>query len=116
LDFNLLRSHLEQERMRLAQKLEQIKARSYSTNERGGSWFGERDEQSHEATEVRSHLSSEENLREHLTRVEYALHKSDEGTYGLCDDCGRSIDPARLQALPHANLCFNCKTLRERED
>jgi len=114
MDFNLLRSSLEQERTRLIQKLDQMKTRDYSTNESQGSWFGERDEQSTEANELRSHLSSEKNLREELAKVEHVLHKLDEGTYGLCDDCGQTIDPDRLQALPHANLCLNCKTLRER--
>ena len=114
MDFNLLRSSLEQERTRLIQKLDQMKTRDYSTNESKGSWFGERDEQSTEANELRSHLSSEKNLREELAKVEHVLHKLDEGTYGLCDDCGQTIDPDRLQALPHANLCLNCKNLRER--
>ena len=113
MDFTILRSNLEQERLRLTQKLEQLEARSNSTNERVGGWFEERDEQSHEANELRSHLFSEQNLREHLSKVEYALHKFDEGTYGLCDDCGRPIDPARLQALLHAKLCLTCKALRE---
>ena len=116
MDFNILRSNLEQERLRLIQKLEQLEAHGNSRNERGGSWFGERDEQSHEASESRSQVFLEKNLREHLPQVECALHKFDEGTYGLCDDCRRPIDLTRLQVLPHANLCLNCKALREGKD
>ena len=112
MDFNLIRSSLEQERTRLIQKIDQMKTRDYSTNESKGSWFGKRDEQSTEANELRRRLSSEGNLSDLLSKVEHALHKFDEGTYGLCDNCGRPIDATRLQALPHANLCLNFKTIR----
>jgi len=33
----------------------------------------------------------------------------DAGTYGLCERCGNPIEPARLEALPHALLCLTCK-------
>jgi len=49
-------------------------------------------------------------LREHLREVEYALHKFELGTYGLCDVCGQPIEPERLGALPQASLCLSCKT------
>ena len=45
IDFNLLHSRLEQERERLTEELEQLKANGQSPDERGGSWFGKRDEQ-----------------------------------------------------------------------
>ena len=115
MDFNLLRSSLEQERTRLIDKLDQLKTSDYPTSESKGSWFGERDEQSTEANELRRRLSAEGNLSVLLSQVEHALNKFDEGTYGLCDNCAQPIDPARLQALPHANLCLNCKTSRERQ-
>ena len=111
-DFNLLHSRLEQERKHLTEELEQLKASNYSTDEREGSWFGKRDEQASEAAELRKRLSSEGHLKDLLAKVEYALRKFDEGTYGLCDNCGQPIDPARLEALPHANLCLNCKALQ----
>ena len=113
IDFNLLHSRLEQERERLTEELEQLKASGYSTDERGGSWFGKRGEQANEATELRKRWASEERLKDFLAEVECALHKFNEGTYGLCDNCGQPIDPARLEALLHANLCLNCKALQE---
>ena len=51
----------------------------------------------------------EKNLRGHLDEIEHALQKFQEGTYGLCDICNQPIDPARLEALPQANLCVSCK-------
>ncbi len=112
IDFSLLRSRLKQERERLTEELEQLKISSYSTDEREGSWFGKRGEQANEATELRKRWTSEERLKDLLAEVERALHKFDDGTYSLCDNCGQSIAPARLEALPHANLCLNCKTLQ----
>ena len=113
IDFNLLHSRLEQERKRLIEESEHLKASNYPAGDRGGSWFGKRDEQANEAAELRKQQSSEGHLKDLLVKVEYALHKFDEGSYGSCDNCERSIEPARLEALPPANLCLNCKTLQE---
>ncbi len=41
--------------------------------------------------------------------VQAALQKLDRGTYGLCERCGRAIPPGRLEALPWAVLCVDCK-------
>jgi DnaK suppressor protein len=47
-------------------------------------------------------------LREALDEVESALSKLADGTYGNCDDCGRPIDPLRLEAKPAAPYCIDC--------
>ena len=47
-------------------------------------------------------------LESGLIRIERALAKLDEGTYGSCDACGEPIPPARLQALPDSVLCVVC--------
>jgi DnaK suppressor protein len=44
------------------------------------------------------------------TEIDRALAKIDAGTYGLCEQCGRPIPDARLQALPQAALCVSCKS------
>ena len=113
IDFDLVCSRLKQERKRLSEELEKLQDSHYSVVGREGSWFGERDEQANEATELRQRLSSEGRLKNLLAKVNHALHKFNEGTYGLCDNCGRSIDSARLEALPHANLCLDCKAQKE---
>jgi len=41
-------------------------------------------------------------------RVERALAKLAEGTYGVCDVCGQEIPPARLEAQPESAVCVNC--------
>lgn len=44
-----------------------------------------------------------------LTEIEDAVRRIDEGTFGTCERCGSSIDPERLDALPYARLCLECK-------
>ena len=108
--FNLLRSRLESERKRLSEELEQLKTGVRPADERReGSPFGKREEEATESFELEKRLTLEKRIRDQLAEVEHALHKFEEGTYGLCDNCGQPIDPARLEALPQANLCLNCK-------
>ena len=110
-DFKLLRSRLESERKRLTEELEQLIANIRPAEERReGSPFGKREEEATETIELEKRLALEKRGRDLLAEVEHALHKFDEGTYGLCDICGQPIDPARLEALPQANLCMSCKS------
>ena len=108
--FDLLRSHLESERKRLTDELEQLEASARPINERReGSPFGKREEEAAESFELEKRLALEKRIKDQLAEVQHALHKFEQGTYGLCDLCGQSIDPARLEALPQANLCLSCK-------
>ncbi len=109
-DFNVLRSHLESERERLIGELEEVKANTRDASERReGSPFGKREEEATEAFELEKRLALEQRMKERLAKIEHSLHKFEEGTYGLCDNCGQPIDPDRLEALPHASMCLNCK-------
>ncbi len=109
-DFNILRSRLESDRKHLIEELEQLKANVRPAEDRReGSPFGKREEEATEALELEKRLTLEKRIRDQMAEVEHALHKHEEGTYGLCDSCGQPIDPARLEALPQASLCLNCK-------
>jgi DnaK suppressor protein len=48
-------------------------------------------------------------LRENLRDVEHALGRIDAGSYGTCERCGQPIGPERLEAIPWARLCIDCK-------
>ena len=110
ISFNLLRSRLESEQKRLIEELEQLKADVHpAEGRREGSPFGKREEEATESFELEKRLALEKSIRDQLAEVEHALNKFKEETYGLCDICGQSIDPARLEALPQASLCLNCK-------
>ena len=41
-------------------------------------------------------------------RLERALHKIREGSYGICDDCGAEIPAGRLRSVPESALCVSC--------
>jgi RNA polymerase-binding transcription factor DksA len=51
-------------------------------------------------------------LRETLQDIDAALGKMEQGTYGLCESCGRPIADARLEAMPAARLCIACASKR----
>jgi DnaK suppressor protein len=48
-----------------------------------------------------------------LTDIRDALHRIDEGCYGLCENCKRPISTRRLLALPSACLCITCQRALE---
>ena len=43
-----------------------------------------------------------------LAEIDDALRRSSDGTYGVCEDCGRQIPAARLEARPTATRCVEC--------
>ncbi|MFI7100416.1 TraR/DksA family transcriptional regulator [Streptomyces sp. NPDC050161] len=59
-------------------------------------------------------LALASNAREMLLQTERALVRLDAGTYGLCENCGKPIGKARMQAFPRATLCVECKQKQER--
>jgi len=52
--------------------------------------------------------------RQLLNDVEECLRKINEGTYGICEDCGEEISEKRLHVIPTATLCIDCKEQREK--
>ena len=48
-----------------------------------------------------------------LRKIDEALRKLDEGTYGICEDCGEEISEERLKILPFAIYCTDCQERRE---
>ena len=59
-------------------------------------------------------LSLTNNIRDLPSKINLALEKMDNGTYGICDVCGKAIPEARLMALPYANLCIEDKQKEEK--
>lgn len=49
-----------------------------------------------------------------LRSLRQALAKFEDGSYGICEDCGNDIGFSRLQARPEAGLCINCQTRAEK--
>ena len=112
-DMNKIRKYLESEQERLTAEMEQLQTNVSSPDERReGSPFGKREEEATETLELEKRLALENRIRQEQAGIEHTLHKLEEGTYGLCDSCGQPIAPERLEALPQASLCLNCKALQ----
>jgi RNA polymerase-binding protein DksA len=58
--------------------------------------------------------SLEENAEHLLANIDSALQRIEAGTYGICERCGQPIGEERLEALPYATKCIDCKRLEER--
>jgi DnaK suppressor protein len=59
-------------------------------------------------------LTLEDNADRLLAAIDGALERLDAGTYGKCESCGQQISGERLEALPYATKCIDCKRREER--
>ena len=70
----------------------------------------------------RAALELERNLAVHMIRrdknltmkIQKALRKIDDGTFGICEDCGQDIGIDRLKTRPITELCIECKRRQEK--
>ncbi len=54
--------------------------------------------------------------RKLMNKIEEALGRIDDGSYGICDGCGEDIAVKRLEARPVAKFCIDCKTKQEQRE
>jgi DnaK suppressor protein len=54
--------------------------------------------------------------RKLITKIDRALERIEDGSFGLCQECGEGIEIKRLDARPVATLCIECKTIQEQEE
>ncbi|MFC2037986.1 TraR/DksA family transcriptional regulator [Chloroflexota bacterium] len=101
----VLRSFLEDERVRLEAVIAQIDAE-------GGKNLGYGNHMADDASEAfeqAKELALRQNAEQVLVQITDALGRFEQGSYGTCEQCGVEIDPARLKALPYATLCLRCQ-------
>ncbi len=68
-----------------------------------------------ETFEREKDMSILENVEAELADIEHALERLNDGTYGVCEACGRLIDDERLEAMPATRLCLQDQTAAERQ-
>lgn len=51
-----------------------------------------------------------------LDSIPHALKRIEDGTYGVCEECGELIDEKRLKTKPTTHLCFSCKNAAEKRE
>jgi DnaK suppressor protein len=66
-----------------------------------------------ETFEQEAMLTIELNVRKHLDQVNAALDRIEAGTYGICANCGKPINPARLEARPSSLYDIDCQQLAD---
>ncbi len=54
--------------------------------------------------------------RKLLVKIEEALARIEDGSFGICEDCGEDIGLQRLEARPVTTLCIDCKTAQEKQE
>ena len=110
-NFSEAYQNLLKERERQVKKLDELKVKIKPADERReGNPFGRREEEATEAMELEKRLALEKQVSDSLAKINRTLQKYEAGTYGVCDQYNKPIEPARLEALPYASLCLSCKT------
>ena len=119
LDTDRFRTMLVEERQRVADAI------SYLHEETPGSLEDETEEivgsvDNHPAEIASATLDREidytleENSEHVLAEIDAALERIEAGTYGTCRTCGQPISEERLEAIPYATQCIDCKRREER--
>ncbi len=107
-DLEDLRTKLERQREDLRREMEEHGADpdSDEVSFDGDAGFSDRSHSTEERSRVISVVRA---LRSNLNDVQRAMNKIDSGTYGTCERCGNPIGAERLEAIPWALLCIDCK-------
>jgi DnaK suppressor protein len=97
------RKTLEEERAQTQAELERLRQYLKEEPEATG------DEVDLQVYEREKQLALAHRLEIKLKEIQRALETARKGTYGICERCGKPIDPERLKALPEATMCVKCK-------
>ncbi len=105
-----LRKRLLEERAELQTQLTTIEETSFAASQSDMSGEVSFDEENADAGtftfERERDLSIENNVRDLMGKIDRALGRMDEGSFGVCSRCGKPIEKARLKALPYVDLCI----------
>ena len=112
------RDRLIEERERISWSIEDLRSSSSLEpgSDPGGELSGNDQHPADEGTETFNRerdLSIMDSLEAELGEIEMALARLDDGSYGVCEDCGRPIGDERLTALPATRLCIEHAAARE---
>ncbi|MDX6241515.1 MAG: DnaK suppressor protein [Kribbellaceae bacterium] len=110
-----LRGELERDAVHLQEEIHGAEQEIVGLLRDGGDGAGNDQADVGSTTLERDHeLQLANNARNMLNQIERALSRISDGTYGVCESCGKAIGKGRLQAFPRATLCVSCKEREER--
>lgn len=105
-----LKGRLEEEQGELRVQLSTIEEETFSASQSELSGDVGLDDESADAGtatfEREKDLSIENNVRDLLAKIDRALTRMDNRSYGTCERCGKPIEKARIKALPYVDLCI----------
>lgn len=102
------RKELEKERANTTTELNRLREYLREEPDRTG------DEVDLDVYEREKNLALVRRLERKIEEINQALQVAKQGTYGLCQRCGKPIDPERLKALPETTHCVKCKNELEK--
>ena len=106
-DHDKLKDWMLRRREELNERLHKIKRDV--TRKASADWSEQAQER--ENDEVIDALGNEARIE--LNRINLALDRMQNDEYGFCTSCGNDIAPARLEAMPYADLCIKCAEVRD---
>lgn len=107
---------LLKEKERILKELEQITLKTAEGRETTFPEYGSKeDENALEIAEYEERAELKETLEDLLSKIEKALQKIENGTYGVCENCGGFIERGRLEIFPQATLCATCSKNKNKE-
>jgi DnaK suppressor protein len=112
-DVASMRKELQQQLVRLNGELttlEKVREEARQEKDEYSGYGNHIAEAATETSEAERDLVLIDNLEQMRGHVEAALRRIDEGNYGLCQSCGNPIPRERLEALPFADKCVDCKS------
>ena len=110
MDLEAVRRELEARRASMGERVDTLAQRPELGAAQG---FGKRiGDGTVEAISRLTDISVGQSLEAGLHRIDRALAKLDEGTYGICEGCGRPIPEKRLEAMPESVTCVECARSR----
>ncbi|HEX4946740.1 MAG TPA: TraR/DksA family transcriptional regulator [Blastocatellia bacterium] len=110
-DYEPIRQQLNERHAAIRMRLQKITRDVQHANEPLNADFAEQAVQ-RENDEVLDALDN--SIRAEIKQIETTLQRLEEGTYGVCESCGKRIPLKRLKALPHASRCVACAENVER--
>jgi DnaK suppressor protein len=98
------RNILESKRNEL-QHSEPARTPASEPGSKSGDWI----DQSSQESDLHVRLALKQTDSKLLRAIEEAIHRLDQGVYGICMDCENEIPALRLDAVPWTRVCVNCK-------
>lgn len=106
---------LQGQRAELLNQLASLRGGTVGRAEASAAHFGEREPDSRAQMRSERELEFALDAREsaEIAAIDAALQRIEDGSYGICIDCGKDIAPARLQAAPESERCIDCQSQLE---